>query len=115
MTLKDFESQYNFHDSFIKSMSYDESKRSLTLVFNFAFWMQKDFVEGEEENGLLEATFHNVTSYEREGGNPVGDFVGVLNTAVEDGCISFNLLDDKNAVFMKLKIVSSSVEVKKPY
>lgn len=111
MTLKDFESRYNFHDSYIESMSYDESKRSLTLIINFAFWIQEDFVEGEKENGLLEVKFYNVANYECEGGAPVGNFVGILDTAVEDDCIVFNLLDDENATFMELRIVSTSVEV----
>ena len=45
MTLKEFEAKYYLHDSFIERLNYDTSNATLTLVINFAFWMQKDYVE----------------------------------------------------------------------
>lgn len=51
MTLKEFAANYYLHDSFIESLTYDTANAILTLTINFAFWMQKDFREGEEEKG----------------------------------------------------------------
>lgn len=113
MKLKEFEDRYFFHDSFIESMNYDKDKASLTLIINFAFWMQNDFVKGDEENGLLEVTFHNVKSYECKDGDPTGDFVGILTTDVDQDTFVFNLLDDASSNFMKLRITATSVEAKK--
>ena len=95
MTLKEFEARYYLHDSFIESLNYDNANAKLTIVLNFAFWMQKDFVEGEEENGLLEVAFRNVTSYTCDDGDPAGDSVGILITAVYEDCIVIILLDDE--------------------
>lgn len=113
MTLKEFEANYYLHDSFIESLNYDAANAKLTLVINFAFWMQKDFVEGEEENDLLEVAFRNVTSYTCNGGDPTGDSVGILNTAVNEDCIVISLLNDENGAFFEMKITAAAVDVKK--
>lgn len=113
MTLKEFASNYYLHDSFIESQVYDSSNRVLTLVINFAFWMQKDFVEGEAENGLIEVTFHDVTSYELYGGDPTSDFVSILNVVADEDKIVISLFDDENEVYIEMKISSMSVDVRK--
>ncbi len=113
MTLKEFEVKYYLHDSFIESLNYDTSNATLTLVINFAFWMQKDFVEGEEENGLIEVTFRNVANYACEGGDPAGDFVGILNAVVDEDKIVISLLDDENEAYIEMKITSGAVDVRK--
>ena len=113
MTLKEFEANYYLHDSFIESLNYDTANAKLTLVINFAFWMQKDFEEGEEENGLIEVTFRNVTSFVSDGGDPAGDFVSVLNTAVNEDGVAISLLDDENGACTEMKITAAEVDVKK--
>lgn len=113
MTLKEFEVKYYLHDSFIESLNYDTSNATLTLVINFAFWMQKDFVEGDEENGLIEVTFRNVENYACEGGDPAGDFVGILNAVVDEDKIVISLLDDENEAYIEMKITSGAVDVRK--
>ena len=113
MTLKEFEAKYYLHDSFIERLIYDTSNATLTLVINFAFWMQKDYVEGEEENGLIEVTFRNVANYACEGGDSAGGFVGILNAVVNEDNIVISLLDDENETYIEMKITSSAVDVKK--
>ena len=94
-------------------MTYDTANAILTLTINFAFWMQKDFSEGEEENGLIEVTFRNVTSYECNGGDPAGDFVGILNAVADDSGLIISLLDDENDDYIEMKITATVVDVKK--
>ena len=113
MTLKEFASNYYLHDSFIESLVYDRSNAVVTLVIGFAFWMQKDFVEGDAENGLIEVTFHNVANYERFGGDPAGDFVGILNAIAYEDSIVISLFDDVNEVYIEMRISSTSVDVRK--
>lgn len=113
MTLKEFEAGYCLHDSCIESLSYDNANAALTLIIYFAFWMQKDFVEGEEENGLIKVTFHNVTSYECDGGDPASNFAGILNTAADENKIVISLFDDENDVYMEMKISAAAVYVQK--
>ena len=113
MTLKEFASNYYLHDSFIESLIYDSSKASLTLIVNCAFWMQKDFVEGEAENGLIEVAFHNVTSYVSYGGDPAGVFVGILNAVADEDRIVISLFDDEDNVYIEMRISATTVDVRK--
>lgn len=113
MTLKEFEAKYYLHDSFIESLNYDTTNATLTLIINFAFWMQKDYVEGEEENGQIEVVFRNVASYECNGGDPSGDFVGILNAVADDSRLTISLLDDENDDYIEMRISSSAVDVRK--
>lgn len=113
MTLQEFQSKYNFHDSFFESMKYDEHNAELVLIINFAFWMQKDFPDGNEENGLLKVTFHNVTDYKCKGGDPSGNFVGILNTASDGDTFIFNMFDDESGDFIELSIKSPDVSAEK--
>ena len=75
--------------------------------------MQKDYVEGEEENGLIEVVFRNVASYECNGGDPEGDFVGILNAVADDSRLTISLLDDENDDYIEMRISSSAVDVRK--
>ena len=113
MTLKEFAADYYLHDSFIEKLIYDSSNAVLTLVINFAFWRQKDFVEGEAENGLIEVTFYNVVSYECSGGDPTGVFVSILNAVADEDSIAISLLDDENDVYIEMKISSTAVDVRR--
>jgi hypothetical protein len=113
MTLKEFETRYNLHDSFIESLNYDEVTATLTLVIDFAFWMQKDFKEGDEENGLIEVVFHNVKEHGCDNGDPTGDFVSILGAKADENSIVISLIDDECNDYMELKVIAESVEVKK--
>ena len=112
MTLEEFQERYYFHDSDIQSLTYDADSSTLTLVIDFAFWMQISFIEGQEETGLIEVTFRNVSSYECEGGDPTGVFVGILNTEVKDGCLVFHMSDGMSLDYIELRVRAAEVDVK---
>lgn len=111
MKIIDFVSEYNLHDSFIKSVEKDEKSHTVTLNIDFAFWMQNDYVEGDSENGVIKATFMNVQEYQCEGGNPAGAFVGILNAEYKDGSLVINLLDDESVSCFDLVITADEVTV----
>ena len=113
VTLKEFESRYQLHDSYIESMSYDEKSTTLTFVINLALWMQKDYVEGGAENEVIEVTFHNVKDYECENGDPAGEFVSILRASSENNQFVIRFIDDINVGYFELKFFSDSVDVKK--
>ena len=80
MTLQEFEKKYCLHDSYIENMKYSEDTAVLSLTINFAFWMQEDYVEGEDETGRIRVDFSHVTGYSCEG-DPAGRFVSILDGA----------------------------------
>lgn len=83
----------------------------ITLVINFAFWMQEDFTEGEEETGLIEVTFHDVTSYECID-DPAGWSVSILDTSADEDGIVIRLYDGINEKYFEMKISAGAVDVK---
>lgn len=112
MTLEEFKSKYYLHDSFIERMYYSADNSTLTLVVNFAFWMQNNYMQGDDENGLIEVTFYDVSNYECKHGDPTGDFVGILDAQVANNTLTLSLLDDETGDYLELNITSTSVEVK---
>ena len=111
MTLKEFEKEYCLHDSYIESMQYNEDKATLSLIINFAYWMQANYVEGEEETGLIEVSFSQVTGYSCEG-DPAGRFVGILNAEALGDSFVIRLLDDMSLQYMEFIIHAADVNVK---
>ncbi len=107
----DFAHEYNLHDSFIKSVEKDDDNHTMTLNINFAFWMQKDYVEGTPENGIIKVTFKNVHSYQCEEGDPAGAFVGILNAEYKNGSLLIGLLDDESVTYFDMVITADEVTV----
>lgn len=112
MKIKDFIGMYNFHDSFFKSISYNEEKSILVMEIEFAFWMQKNYIEGTPEEGILTIEFQRVTQYSCPNGDPCGSFVGILNTYMnEAGICVFALMDDESNTFFEMQIQAENVSV----
>lgn len=111
MKIIDFANDYNLHDSFIKSVKKDDNNHTVTLIINFAFWMQKDYVEGAPENGVIKVAFKNVQKYQCEEGDPAGAFVGILKAEYKDGSLVIGLLDDESVTYFDLVITADEVTV----
>ena len=111
MQIYDFIKNYNLHDSFFEDVSYDEHMRVVVLNINFAFWMQKSYVDGNPENGIIRVVFHNVREYSCNGGDPTGPFVGILGAELAGDGIIIKLLDDETNECFDMRIVSDHVEV----
>lgn len=85
MDIKEFNEKYNFHDSLVDSIVYDEKSKTVTIVFDFCYWMQPDYKKEEQENGLLRVTFENVVEYDGIQGIDKSDWWSVLDDNIEDG------------------------------
>ena len=111
MKVIDFVNEYYLHDSFIKSVEKDDNNHTVTLFIHFAFWMQKGFVEGNPESGVIKVVFYNVREYKCEDGDPVGAFVGILNAEYKDGSLVISMLDDETVSYFELVIAADEVTV----
>ncbi len=112
MYIKDFVGKYNLHDSYFEEVNYVQSENRLTMLIDFAFWMQNDYVEGEPESGILQVTFHCVKLYACPDGDPCGDFVGILESKVSEqgGCI-ISMADDMKNSYFEMQIYANDVSV----
>lgn len=111
MKITDFVKEYDLHDSFIESIESNEDEQVVILHINFAFWMQKGYVEDSPENGVIKVVFHGVRECSCDGGDPAGDFVGILKAEYKDGAIVIHLLDDETVLCFDLTIVADEVSV----
>ncbi len=116
MTMKEFLDKYYLHDSFFNTVDYNPSKRELTLLIDFCFWMQDDYVEGEPENGFLRAVFHDVESYSCPDGDPCGKFTGILEAEInEQGECVILISDDAANNCFEMHISARDVTVTPEY
>ena len=111
MRLNVFIDKYNLHDSFFESIEYDIDRSVVVLSINFAFWMQKSYIDGTPENGIIRVEFKNVRQYCCDGGDPVGPFVGILGAELAEDGIIIKLLDDETNGYFEMLIESDEVEV----
>ena len=115
MRISDFVTNYDLHDSFIKSIEVDDSNHIVTLYINFAFWMQKGYIDGTPENGIIKVVFFGVKNCECKDGNPVGSFVGILGAEHKDGSLVISMLDDESVLCFDLVITADEVTVSNEY
>ena len=121
MTIKDFAEKYNLHDSGIEKIFYDTEHKKLVLTIEFCFWMQNWFVEGEQSNGKISATFENVSVFDYDENISEKIFSDeldneILNAKLEDENLILNLRETVSyqplqEIFYKLKIKAETVEV----
>lgn len=116
MTVKEFLDKYYLHDSSFEEVTYEPSKRELTLLVDFCFWMQDDYADGEPENGFLRTTFHNVESYSCPDGDPCGEFVVILDSKInEQGEYVVILMDEIENHYFEMHISASEVTATPEY
>ena len=111
MKLTEFVKSYNFHDSYIETIEYNEKEEEITAVIHFAFWMQDGYVVGTPETGLIRVLFKGVKKYICENGDPAGAFVGILGSEIIDGELVINFVDDESVEYFEMKISAEEVFV----
>jgi len=67
MLLSDLLHKYCFHDSSIKSISYEADHRELTILVYLCNWIQDGYTEDMTEIVLLELRFNNASSVHNAG------------------------------------------------
>lgn len=116
MDIKEFDEKYYFHDSLVNSIAYDDKDKTVTIMFDFCYWMQQGFEKGEQENGLLKVIFKNVEEFDGIQGTDKGDWWSVLDGDIKDGKYHL-LIEDmerggvENPEYHDIYIKSDDVEV----
>ena len=64
MTIEQFAERYYLHDSSLEKVDFDVDKKILALTIEFCFWMQNWYDKSEPSNGLIRATFKDVSIFE---------------------------------------------------
>ena len=64
MTVEQFAEKYYLHDSSLVKVDFDADKKILALEIEFCFWMQNWYDKSEPSNGLIRATFKDVSIFE---------------------------------------------------
>lgn len=96
--------KYCFHDSSILEIS--QTGNNIKLKIEFCLFMQDNYVEGTDENCLLELTF-----YEASSNTSNIESNTIIDTKIDSNKVIFNLNLDKNDDYMQLEINASSVEI----
>ncbi len=114
MKLNEFSEKYNFHDSSIDKISFDEINNKLIIIVDFCFYDQQDYERGTPENGLLKVVFSGVKSYNGPK-NYESEWWGILDGEMKDGQYYF-LIENyekgaENSEIVELFIDAESVEV----
>lgn len=73
--------------------------------------MQKDFKQGDPENGILSVSFFNVSKFTFNLEDLDCDLYGILNVKFENDMIIFMLYDDINSAYKELSFSTESVLV----
>lgn len=95
MKVNEFLEKYCLHDSTIDEIRYNSHEKELIWHMDFAFWMQKDYVEGNPENGMINLHFYNVENYSGLIGKI--DWFSVDSITLHpNGIITCVVLDDYN-------------------
>ena len=108
MTLEEFVSKYNMHDSLIDSISIEDD--TIVIVIDFAFWMQEGFNDGQPETGPLEVRFIGVKNYKIPNDIPL-DEISILKTSIKDNAVLFAILNDMTDEYLEIAIESSDIIV----
>ena len=115
MTIQEFEEKYYLHDSSIEKVSFDAEKKILTLEIEFCFRWQPWYDKSEPSNGLIRATFKDVSIFEYDDDIAKRIFSDELDSEIlkgeldEEGNLVFFSNDEE--IYWQLKVNAANVEV----
>ena len=107
MTIKDFISSYELHDSLIENITYNTETSELILSIDFCYWMQENYNNEEPETGMISLVFKNVSEFSGLEGEC--DDYSILHTKLIDGKISIGVLDDFNDKYYTITFYADEV------
>ena len=93
MTLADFTKNFNFHDSSIVDLVFNEDLHTAVLTIELSWWQQNAYKDGDPE--IVEKTFHfdGVTDFDCPEDIPF-DQVGVFSVNTDNHCINIYVVND---------------------
>ncbi|MDO4941132.1 MAG: hypothetical protein Q4E33_05530 [Erysipelotrichaceae bacterium] len=112
MKINEFYKNYEFHDSLINNIKFNQEKGTLSINIELCNYEQKYYKEGDDEIIIIDVIFKGCKSYDSLVGEL--DAYSILDTVLNnDNQITFNVLDDFNDNYYELHIQADSVEVLK--
>ncbi|MCR4606070.1 MAG: hypothetical protein K5639_08750 [Eubacterium sp.] len=110
MSIKDFVENYIMHDSLIDSVNISDDGTKIEVQIDFAFWMQKNYVESDPETGIISVVFAGVTYYEVPK-SVNWDEISILETKMENQYVKFLLINDMTDDYLEMVISAEEVSV----
>lgn len=110
MKAKEFVNKYYLHDSLFDKVSFAKESATISMIIDFAFWMQSWYKEGTAETGLISVTFNNVENYSCPDG-VVWEQISILQAEESNGAIKFSLLNDMEDSYLEMEIKSDNIKV----
>ena len=115
MTIEQFAEKYYLHDSSLVKVDFDADKKILALEIEFCFWWQPWYDKSEPSNGLIRATFKDVSIFEYDDDIAKRIFSDELDSEIlkgeldEEGNLVFFSNDEE--IYWQLKVNAANVEV----
>lgn len=110
MKAKEFVDKYYLHDSLISNVSFSKDNAVVSMIIDFAFWMQSWYKEGTEETGLISVTFSSVENYSCPE-NVDWEQISILQAVESGGVIKFSLMNDMEDSYLEMTIKSDDIVV----
>ena len=110
MKAKEFVDKYYLHDSLFEKVSFSKDTAVVSMIIDFAFWMQSWYKEGTAETGLISVTFNNVENYTCPE-NVDWEQISILQAEESEGVIKFSLMNDMEDSYLEMIIKSDDIVV----
>ena len=110
MTIQDFVTKYNLHDSLIDAVLYNGDANTVEMHINFAFWMQEWYTEDMDETGILKVMFNNVNLFDCPNDVP-WEQISIIQATVKGDTIKFALMNDITDGYLEIMIKCNSISV----
>ena len=110
MKAKEFVDKYYLHDSLFDKVSFSKDNAVVSMIIDFAFWMQSWYKEGTAETGLISVTFNSVENYTCPE-NVDWEQISILQAEESEGVIKFSLMNDMEDSYLEMIIKSDDIVV----
>lgn len=111
MTLQEFLTKYNFHDSLIDDVSFDTVSKKVLMRIDFAYWMQEWYTENSAETDTLTIIFNEVSQFICPDDVP-WEQISILQASLEENdTIKFALMNDITDGYLDVFIKCKSIRI----
>ena len=111
MKVTDFLKTFNFHDSLLEHCTYKTDSKELLFEIDFCYWVQEDYKEGFDENGIVKVLFTGVSDFKYDEYDICSD--SILNFVINKaGKIELTVETDDGDIHT-FSFLSDSVEMYK--
>ena len=110
MTILEFASHYNLHDSLIQAIEYKKDSQRLIFRLEFCYWAQDGYNETQQPVGEVNLVFDGVPDYQGLTGKI--DYYCILDFTASDNQVHISVLDDYHDKLYQLQFCAKQVLLK---